>query len=124
MQKIEISAKTIIFTVLFILLLQFLVVIKDLIFASFRLELDLKFLELYAEIYGIRLEWWPHKIDVFSYARGFLDARGEKLPSPDLYRIAKLLKLPMPNPPYRAIDQAKITYELYKRIRGIKKPPA
>ncbi|NCO88558.1 hypothetical protein AUK04_02020 [Candidatus Roizmanbacteria bacterium CG2_30_33_16] len=35
MQKIEISAKTIIFTVLFILLLQFLVVIKDLIFALF-----------------------------------------------------------------------------------------
>lgn len=35
MQKIEISAKTIVFTVFFILLLQFLVVIKDLIFALF-----------------------------------------------------------------------------------------
>jgi len=35
MQKIEISAKTIIFTVFFILLLQFLMIIKDLIFALF-----------------------------------------------------------------------------------------
>jgi len=35
LQKIEISAKTIVFTILFILLLQFLVVIKDLIFALF-----------------------------------------------------------------------------------------
>lgn len=35
MQKIEISAKTIVFAVFFVLLLQFLVIIKDLIFALF-----------------------------------------------------------------------------------------
>lgn len=93
---------------------------NDYVFAAFRVELDLHFLQVYAELYGIRPSWWPHKLDVYSYALGFLNAVGKKEISPDPFRVAKTLGLPVPPVPYRAMDHARLTYEIFKKLRTMK----
>ena len=93
---------------------------RDYVFSAFRVELELQFLQIYSEVYGIRPLWWPHKIDVYSYALGTFDILGRKLPSPDIFRIATSLKILVPSAPYRAINHACLTYEIFKKLRSMK----
>jgi len=97
---------------------QFIEKTRGCIVASYRSDFDLKLLEIYFEKFKLKPEFHEHRLDLLSYTYGYLEARNQKLPNYNLNQIAKYFNIAIKNPPYMALDRAKLSYDIYCALKN------
>jgi len=89
------------------------------VFAAHNVTYDWGFIELAYKLTGITASMDYHRIDLLTFAKATLEAKGYELDKYRLSRLAEFVGLHPEPLPHRAINGAMSAYQVYKAIRDL-----
>lgn len=90
------------------------------VFVAHNVTFDWGFWEIASARWHVPFEMDYHRIDLFSYAKAALDAKGYQLESYRLRDLSKFLGLEDEPMPHRAVNGAMQAYKVFKALRELK----